>query len=490
MDTDASPRSLSRSLSEPSLLIHQQRNVSASRRKRQSLSLETTKRSMSLPDLTLLHPISFQHNNSNFFTHTESKEDGVSTTKPFLKSKMATPNQNSRLPLQAIPELLLENSVNPLLKPAKALLASRIPIKSESSQTSQQKRVGWKTPWKTQGKVTSQPKHPKHQSPGPESSSGSRYEGLPLSSKLIGKLYDNELPAPASSISPPAQQPEPLQQVMEAFSWPESGIPLADIMRYQNCNVDRSPAEVGEPCTSKLVITLYNPRGKMINPANPHHDAKIEEPFRYPVKMSTVDWLDKARVRKFNRWRNAIFEHYFGPYAKAEEIEPHALEAAFVVGKYEALERAVDGKRLEVGRGGRELPSLARIVRDYNATFEGQSLDGDRQPRPGMTREMLRRRYLGPKAGSVVAAGRGLPNGEAVTGASTIGKATMDKSYPAIPSGGTHRPSTRYPKALTAFKRTEASKTEVVSTCAKAGTPHLEYPEAVEAEFAEVIVAC
>ena len=217
-------------------------------------------------------------------------------------------------------------------------------------------------------------------------------------------------------------------------------------MRYKNCNVDRSPAEVGKPCSSKLVITLYNPRGRVIRPANPMHDPNIEEPIRYPIKMSTVDWLDKDRVRKLNNWRNAIFEHYLGPYAKAEEIQPHPLEAAFVVGKYQALEKAVDGKQFEVER---ELPSLARIARDYNATFEGQSLDGDRQPRPRMTREMLRKRYLVGRADSAIAAGPGFTKGDAETGAPTISRVSMATPRPAVPSShfpkspkGNQRPNT------------------------------------------------
>ncbi|KAG7002024.1 hypothetical protein G7Y79_00029g063200 [Physcia stellaris] len=309
---------------------------------------------------------------------------------------MFTPSHQSRLPkLKAGTGLSLESSKSSSLPQAKTLPASKIPTQPKSGQMGQQSRAGWKTPWKTQAKVDNPSKQPKYKSPVPESSSSGKYEGLPSSAQPKSDFYENELPAGASSSTPPVRQPEPLQQVMESFWWPESGIPLADIMRYQNCNIDRSPAEVGEPCSSKLVITLYGPRGRTIRPANPIHDPKDGEPLRYPIKMSTADWSDKDRIRKLNRWRNAIFEHYLGPYAKAEEIQPHPLEAAFVVGKYEALEKAVDGKRFEVER---ELPSLARIARDYNATFEGLSLDGDRQPRPRMTREMLRVIITGAKA--------------------------------------------------------------------------------------------
>ena len=366
---------------------------------------------------------------------------------------MFTPSHQSRLPkLKAGTGSLLESSKSPPLPQAKTLPASKIPTQPKSGQMGQQSRAGWKTPWKTQAKVENPSKQPKYQSPGPRSSSNGKYEGLPSSAQPKSDFYENELPAGASSSTPPVRQPEPLQQVVESFWWPESGIPLADIMRYQNCNVDRSPAEVGEPCSSKLVITLYSPRGRMIRPANPIHDPKDGEPLRYPIKMSTVDWMDKDRIRKLNRWRNAIFEHYLGPYAKAEEIQPHPLEAAFVVGKYEALEKAVDGKRLEVER---ELPSLARIARDYNATFEGLSLDGDRQPRPRMTREMLRKRYLVTRNDNAIAAAPGATNGEAAIVDSTISKVSMATSRPAAPTNqflnspeGKIRPGTRVLKPL------------------------------------------
>ena len=100
------------------------------------------------------------------------------------------------------------------------------------------------------------------------------------------------------------------------------------------------------------------------------------------------------RVRALNRWRDRVFEYYLGPAAEGEEeVRPHALENALVLEAYRALESAAEGMFPFVGR---ELLSWAGIAQGFNNRFEGQRLDGDERPRPRMTREMLRRRYLVP----------------------------------------------------------------------------------------------
>ena len=225
MDTLENRQSLHRSLSEPSLFTMQQRNASNSRFDKQSLSNGRTKRSMSLTDPTSRINTSFQNTNSKLFTHTKSKEDGPSPTDLVLELPMFTPSHQSRLPkLKASSVSPLESSKSPPLPQAKTLPPSKIPTQPKSGQMSQQSRAGWKTPWKTQSKVDIRPQHPKLTSPGPESSSGSKYEGLPSSAQPSNPFYENELPEPASSSSPPARQPEPLQQVMESCWWPPSGI--------------------------------------------------------------------------------------------------------------------------------------------------------------------------------------------------------------------------------------------------------------------------
>lgn len=128
-------------------------------------------------------------------------------------------------------------------------------------------------------------------------------------------------------------------------------------------------------------------------------------------------------MRLLNRWRKAIFDHYFGPATEAKEVISHPLEDAFVLGKYDALERAAEAKRFEAGR---ELPSWARIARDYNATFEDKRLEGDGRPRPRMTRKMLRRRYLVPRDDTEVEVVPGPTNEEFAKSASS----TPEQAHP------------------------------------------------------------
>lgn len=149
-----------------------------------------------------------------------------------------------------------------------------------------------------------------------------------------------------------------------------------EIMRRQNPNIDRSPAVLNEPCVPKLFIRLRNAYGRPIE-------------REYPNSMN---WSSMDRIHALNRWRNKILEHYLGP-AEGEEVRPHALEHALILEAYQALESAAEGMHPFVGK---ELPSWAGIAQDINVKFGGQKLDGDEHPRPRITREMLRRRYLVP----------------------------------------------------------------------------------------------
>ena len=145
-------------------------------------------------------------------------------------------------------------------------------------------------------------------------------------------------------------------------------------MHAQNPDVDRSPAVVGEPDNSKRYIRLLNPYGVPIGDS--------QDPVAQMVYPKTVDWCDGEEVNGLNKWRKAVFEHYLGP-AQVEEMEWHPLEDEFVVREVQCWENA-----------GKELPSWAKVTRDFNRRFEGRRSGADSRLRSKVTREMLRKRYI------------------------------------------------------------------------------------------------
>lgn len=198
---------------------------------------------------------------------------------------MAAPNHQSKLPiLQASTDSLIERPKSPVQPQAKTYPPSKIPSRPKTPKSSQQSRVGWRPPWKTPGKVDGGPQHPVYQSAAPESPSKPWYARAFAPSSIPKKSDITQAPAVSSSERslPEPGQPEPLQRVMEASWWGETGIPLADIMRYQNPTVDRLPARVGEPCGSKLIVKLFNPYGRVIHPSS---DPECKKLFEFPYEM-------------------------------------------------------------------------------------------------------------------------------------------------------------------------------------------------------------
>ena len=158
-------------------------------------------------------------------------------------------------------------------------------------------------------------------------------------------------------------------------------------MRQQNPNPDRSPAIVGEPDNSKRFVKLLNPYGRPIGPDS-------QDPIAQLVYPKQVDWFERDDVSGLNKWRKAVFEHYLGP-AQIEEPEWHPLEDEFILREYgELVKQAEELQCFE--SGVKNLPSWAKITRDFNRRFEGRKLDAteSRLSRSKVTREMLRKRYI------------------------------------------------------------------------------------------------
>ena len=145
---------------------------------------------------------------------------------------------------------------------------------------------------------------------------------------------------------------------------------------------------VGEPNASKRFIMLLNPYGLPIGPESQ------DPPIAQLVYPKQVDWFERDEVSGLNKWRTAVFDHYLGPPATDEEVDWHALEDEFLVREYGKLGRQAREMQCVIG-AGRELPSWARITRDFNRRFEGRRLEGgDARLRSKVTREMLRKRYV------------------------------------------------------------------------------------------------
>ena len=102
----------------------------------------------------------------------------------------------------------------------------------------------------------------------------------------------------------------PGDSAIEASWYGATKIPLVDLMGAQNLNVDRSPAQVGERCSEKILISLINPYGRPVR-------------FMYPCP---IDWADTGRIKALNRWRNQIFKHYLGTEDPLAAISSDALE--------------------------------------------------------------------------------------------------------------------------------------------------------------------
>ena len=160
-----------------------------------------------------------------------------------------------------------------------------------------------------------------------------------------------------------------------AVSWRTREISLHEVMRAINADIDKSPARVNQRAGSKLVIGLETPYG-----------VRKAETYDTPI-----DWSDLKLVDGLNRWRAAIFNYYFGDETEVDEVQPHPLEEAFVAEEYAKLQTAGLTSWPTVGKN---LPSWARIARDFNAKFEGRILEGDQRPRPRVTWNVLRARYL------------------------------------------------------------------------------------------------
>lgn len=112
------------------------------------------------------------------------------------------------------------------------------------------------------------------------------------------------------------------------------------------------------------------------------------------VYPKQVDWFERDDIGGLNKWRMAVFEHYLGPSATIGEVEWHPLEDEFVLREYGKLVREAREMECVIGVG-RELPSWARITRDFNRRFEGRKLEGaGARLRSEVTREMLRKRYI------------------------------------------------------------------------------------------------
>lgn len=311
---------------------------------------------------------------------------------------MATPTKLSRpQTTSASPASPLRSSERLDIR-AKTSPASKIPSPPKRTSSVRESRERWRPPgindlssngrqgpastpstkngWKPPETADTRPRSAVYKGSGVPTSSPnkpfSKRNHLPsVSSPLVSKLPTTK---PESRGTFPASWKNPKNSTPSW--WGAESIPLVELMRRQNPNVDRSPAVLNEPCVSKLFIKLRNPYGRPIE-------------REYPNSM---DWSCVDRIHALNRWRNKTFEYYLGP-AEGEEVRPHALENALVLEAHRELESAAEAMHPFVGK---RLPSWAGIAQDFNDRFEGKKLDGDEDPRPRMTREMLRRRFLVP----------------------------------------------------------------------------------------------
>ena len=285
---------------------------------------------------------------------------------------MAEPKKPTRIALAQRPTIYTSLVVDSGSAPQKVARLPKTPLFRSPS------RQQWKPPGFTEGI----PKHPKYPNPGREPSNTSTVAQR-FSSAIptpIKRFFPNNTasPAPVAMEKSPRQTPESISKaVLGAEWWGATDIPFHDIMRVMNSDVDRSTARADKRDGSKLIIVLLNAYGK-------------KKEFIYPVP---IDWSDSSRVDALNRWRATIFKRYLGDLPNTCQVRPHLSEYTFVKEEYEKLQKEPGESHAQRGA---EPPSWANIARNFNSRFEGRELEGDPTPRPRVTRENLRARYLGP----------------------------------------------------------------------------------------------
>lgn len=125
-----------------------------------------------------------------------------------------------------------------------------------------------------------------------------------------------------------------------------------------NPNIDRAPAEVNNPCDSKLCI--------MLNHTFPTAHGQIK--YSHPV-----DWSSSKSVSKLNKWRNRTFLYWFGPLP-----EEYQRRTEYVRFREDEKLWLLRERNLEKGR----FEQWERIAERFNERFE-------REGRPRRTRKQL-----------------------------------------------------------------------------------------------------